>query len=163
GTVLEGAPPPIFVNGVRCGDTPAPKPACANGIDDDNDGQTDAVENGGPDPDPGCSGATDASEDSEQVFPQSCTRGAGFFAGDQGLQARLRAGSDDIAELPADELARARDDARRSWIERDLPRAGRGPLDDGAADLAGWTPVHFAETPEGPVVEWCDLRGMPGD
>jgi hypothetical protein len=48
-----------------------PKPACANGRDDDGDGLVDARENGA-DPDPGCSGAADTTENSEVALPAGC-------------------------------------------------------------------------------------------
>jgi hypothetical protein len=53
----------------RCGQA---APACANGHDDDGDGMADAREFG-TDPDPGCSGTSDASEDSEVGLPAGCT------------------------------------------------------------------------------------------
>lgn len=53
---------------VGCG---APRPACANGRDDDGDGLVDARENG-TDPDPGCSGPADTTENSEVALPAGC-------------------------------------------------------------------------------------------
>jgi len=49
----------------------APQPACANGRDDDGDGLVDARENGA-DPDPGCSGPADTTENSEVALPAGC-------------------------------------------------------------------------------------------
>jgi hypothetical protein len=55
----------------RCG---TPTPACSNGADDDGDGAADARDaTGAADPDPGCSGPADTSEDSEVALPAGCT------------------------------------------------------------------------------------------
>ena len=55
----------------RCG---TPKPACSNGTDDDGDTMADARDAAGAtDPDPGCSGPADTSEDSEVGLPAGCT------------------------------------------------------------------------------------------
>ena len=55
----------------RCG---TPKPACSNGTDDDGDTMADARDvAGATDPDPGCSGPADTSEDSEVGLPAGCT------------------------------------------------------------------------------------------
>jgi hypothetical protein len=59
----------------------APKPACANGADDDGDGLIDARENGS-DPDPGCSGPADTTENSEVAPPAGCTVELTVFNGD---------------------------------------------------------------------------------
>jgi hypothetical protein len=59
----------------------APKPACANGADDDGDGMVDARGNGA-DPDPGCSGPSDTSESSEAALPAGCTVELSVFNGD---------------------------------------------------------------------------------
>jgi hypothetical protein len=56
-------------------------PACSNGADDDGDGMADARE-AGTDPDPGCSGPADASEDSEVGLPAGCEVGGGNAGGD---------------------------------------------------------------------------------
>jgi hypothetical protein len=85
---------------------------------------------------------------------------------DPALQARLRAqpawdAFAQVAGLPEGELEAARQAARRDWVERELPGRATGPLDD--IDVEGFTPVHFADTPGGPIVEWCDLRGLDGD
>ncbi len=53
---------------VGCG---APQPACANGRDDDGDQLADARESSA-DPDPGCSGPADTTEDSEVALPAGC-------------------------------------------------------------------------------------------
>ncbi len=51
----------------------APATACANGLDDDGDGQTDAWAGAGrPDADPGCDGDDDTSEDGEVATPAGC-------------------------------------------------------------------------------------------
>jgi hypothetical protein len=59
--------------------TPPPAagtPQCANGKDDDGDGQADALAtSSAPFFDPGCSGASDASEDSEKTLPAACSPG----------------------------------------------------------------------------------------
>jgi hypothetical protein len=62
----------------RCGQA---APACSNGVDDDSDGMADAREFG-VDPDPGCSGTSDTSEDSEVALPAGCTIGGGNLGGD---------------------------------------------------------------------------------
>ncbi len=61
----------------RCGEA---APACSNGADDDGDGMADArdtVPTHPADPDPGCSGPADASEDSEVALPAGCTVAGG--------------------------------------------------------------------------------------
>jgi hypothetical protein len=63
----------------RCGET---APACSNGKDDDGDGIADAREFG-TDPDPGCSGPDDASEDTEVGLPAGCDITGGPVNGDQ--------------------------------------------------------------------------------
>jgi hypothetical protein len=61
----------------------AVKPACGNGRDDDGDGTADARDAAGAtDPDPGCSGPNDTSEDSEQPLPATCDIGLGTFGED---------------------------------------------------------------------------------
>ena len=51
----------------------APQAQCANGIDDDGDGRVDAREKTGvTNPDPGCNGAADTSENSEIAIPAAC-------------------------------------------------------------------------------------------
>jgi hypothetical protein len=50
-------------------------PQCSNGKDDDNDGQTDALGGAAPLFDPGCTSASDTSEDSEKPLPAACTDG----------------------------------------------------------------------------------------
>jgi hypothetical protein len=62
----------------RCGQA---APACSNGVDDDGDGMADAREFG-TDPDPGCTGTTDGSEDSEVALPEGCVIGGGNLGGD---------------------------------------------------------------------------------
>jgi hypothetical protein len=62
----------------RCGQA---APACSNGRDDDGDGMADAREFG-VDPDPGCSGTNDGSEDSEVGLPAGCTVGGGTVGED---------------------------------------------------------------------------------
>jgi hypothetical protein len=65
----------------RCGTT---KPACSNGADDDSDGMTDARDaTGATDPDPGCSGPADTSEDSEVGLPAGCTIDLATFDNDE--------------------------------------------------------------------------------
>ncbi|WP_445152604.1 hypothetical protein [Baekduia sp. Peel2402] len=69
--------PPVPPGGI----TPPPSPgdgapACANGKDDDGDGQVDALGKGAPLFDPGCSSPTDTTEDSEKPLPAACTDGA---------------------------------------------------------------------------------------
>ena len=65
----------------RCG---TPKPACSNGTDDDGDTLADARDAAGAtDPDPGCSGPADTSEDSEVGLPAGCTIELATFNGDE--------------------------------------------------------------------------------
>jgi hypothetical protein len=55
---------------------------CANGRDDDGDGQVDARQTpGATDPDPGCTDASDDSEGSEVDIPASCNVSAGLIDG----------------------------------------------------------------------------------
>ena len=55
----------------RCGTA---MPACSNGADDDGDAMADARDTtGATDPDPGCSGPADTSEDSEVALPAGCS------------------------------------------------------------------------------------------
>jgi hypothetical protein len=50
-----------------------PKAQCANGVDDDGDGRVDARDKAGTaNPDPGCSGVADTSENSEIAVPAAC-------------------------------------------------------------------------------------------
>ena len=55
--------------------------ACANGADDDNDGQTDLE-------DPGCADGNDPSEDSEVTVPAACSENSGVGMGDDPTVAR---------------------------------------------------------------------------
>ncbi len=51
----------------------AVKPQCADGIDDDGDGMTDARDGAGAtDPDPGCTGPADTTEGSDGAPPEGC-------------------------------------------------------------------------------------------
>lgn len=66
----------------RCGQA---APACSNGTDDDGDGVADArdaVPTHPTDPDPGCSGPADESEDSEVGLPAGCSVGGGNLNSD---------------------------------------------------------------------------------
>jgi hypothetical protein len=70
----SGGPPP-----------PPPVAACANGKDDDGDGMTDSRNAAGTtDPDPGCTGTADTSENSETPTPPTCDIQLMFF--DEGLR-----------------------------------------------------------------------------
>jgi hypothetical protein len=60
---------PVFDGEKVCEGPPPGDKACNNGVDDDHDGQVDLAGLPGAGPDPGCSSATDASEDSEVAFP----------------------------------------------------------------------------------------------
>jgi hypothetical protein len=76
----------------------AVKPACGNGRDDDGDGTADARDAAGAtDPDPGCSGPNDTSEDSEQPLPDTCDIGLGTFDEDITFQGISVAGCGTIA------------------------------------------------------------------
>jgi len=87
GSVIEGAPPRVFIGGQECpagggggGGTGAP--ACSNGVDDDGDGQVDYAPSDSSVPDPGCSSAGDTSEDSEGQFADAhCQASTGFLEG----------------------------------------------------------------------------------
>lgn len=71
----------------RCGQA---APACSNGTDDDGDGVADArdaVPTHPTDPDPGCSGPADESEDSEVGLPAGCSVGGGNLNSDPRLPA----------------------------------------------------------------------------
>ena len=79
GVVLP-APAPSGVVKPNPTATPAPGggtgKVCGNGVDDDNDGQTDLD-------DPGCADANDAAETGEVAVSQDClSNGSGVFAGD---------------------------------------------------------------------------------
>lgn len=70
------------IQGCTGGGTP-PKAQCANGVDDDGDGQVDARQQpAATDPDPGCSGTADTTENSEIAPPGGCDVGIGTFGGD---------------------------------------------------------------------------------
>jgi hypothetical protein len=77
----------------RCGQA---APACSNGRDDDGDGTADARELG-VDPDPGCSGAADGSEDSEVALPAGCTVGGGHVSDDPRFPAVSVSGCGSVA------------------------------------------------------------------
>jgi hypothetical protein len=59
----------------------APPPACSNGRDDDGDSLTDARDVG-TDPDPGCSGTDDTTENSEVALPAGCVAELTVFNAD---------------------------------------------------------------------------------
>ena len=66
------------------GPTEPPEPLCSNGVDDDNDGQTDAPgAAGATDPDPGCTNAADQTENSEVALTDGCDVQMGFTGNDQ--------------------------------------------------------------------------------
>jgi hypothetical protein len=68
----------------NCKTLPAPAPKCDNGKDDDGDGMIDSRDAAGTtDPDPGCSGIDDTSENSETPTPASCEVQVGIFGGDK--------------------------------------------------------------------------------
>jgi hypothetical protein len=76
-----------------CKTGPAPKPACSNGKDDDGDGMIDARDAAGvTDPDPGCSGPGDRSEDSEVPTPATCDVQIGLFDGNPRLPGLIAEG-----------------------------------------------------------------------
>jgi hypothetical protein len=67
----------------NCKTLPPAPPKCANGKDDDGDGMVDAQAFGAAgDPDPGCSDASDMSEDSEIAAPESCEIAIGVWDND---------------------------------------------------------------------------------
>ena len=59
-------------------------PECANGIDDDGDGQTDARGPGVANPDPGCYGSDDDWEVGETAVSDDCRNSSGVFGGANG-------------------------------------------------------------------------------
>jgi hypothetical protein len=68
----------------NCKTLPAPPPKCSNGKDDDGDGMIDSRDAAGTtDPDPGCGGPTDTTENSEIKTPDSCELTVGIFGGDK--------------------------------------------------------------------------------
>lgn len=87
GATLAGAPAPVGggpssgggSNGGGSNGGPSngggSTPACANGKDDDADGQVDALGKGAAFFDPGCKDANDTSEDSEKATPRACGLG----------------------------------------------------------------------------------------
>ena len=67
----------------NCGLIPV-TPECSNGSDDDGDGMTDARDAAGAtDPDPGCSGPNDTTENSDGDVLEGCEFEAGPVQGDQ--------------------------------------------------------------------------------
>jgi hypothetical protein len=96
GSVIEGAPPKVFIGGQQCPDNGGggggagggggggnPPPACSDGIDNDGDGQVDYTPTATTVPDPGCSSPTDNSEDSEGQFNDAhCQARTGFLDSD---------------------------------------------------------------------------------
>jgi hypothetical protein len=56
--------------------------ACANGIDDDHDGQVDAASERRLRPDPGCMNANDSTETGELPVPAACAASSGVGVGD---------------------------------------------------------------------------------
>ena len=68
----------------NCETLPPPAPKCNNGKDDDGDGLVDSRDSAGTtDPDPGCSGVADTTENSEMPTPASCEVQVGLFGGDK--------------------------------------------------------------------------------
>jgi hypothetical protein len=77
----------------NCKDLPAPAPQCRNGKDDDGDGLVDSRDAAGTtDPDPGCGGVDDATENSEVAIPDSCDVQVGYFGGDKSFTGLLTSG-----------------------------------------------------------------------
>ena len=77
----------------NCETLPPPAPQCANGKDDDGDGLVDSRDSAGTtDPDPGCSGVADTTENSEVPTPASCEVQVGFFGGDKTFAGLLASG-----------------------------------------------------------------------
>jgi hypothetical protein len=66
---------------VNCGLLPV-APECSNGKDDDGDGMADA-RSGSTDPDPGCSGPDDTTENSDGDLMEDCDLSAGPIQGNQ--------------------------------------------------------------------------------
>ena len=82
----------------NCKQLPMPKPKCANGKDDDGDGMIDSRDAAGTtDPDPGCTSATDTSENSETEIPEWCDVRVGAVQGDKRLVAMSAEGCGVIA------------------------------------------------------------------
>ena len=77
----------------NCKTLPPPAPKCDNGKDDDGDGLVDSRDSAGTtDPDPGCSGIADTTEDSEVPTPDSCQVRVGYFGDDKSVTGLLTSG-----------------------------------------------------------------------
>jgi hypothetical protein len=72
---------------------PGPSNQCANGIDDDNDGQVDAASERRLRPDPGCMNANDGTETGEVAVPAACAASSGAGVGAE--PSRLNVGIND--------------------------------------------------------------------
>ena len=77
----------------NCETLPPPAPQCSNGKDDDGDGLVDSRDSAGTtEPDPGCGGVADTSENSEIPTPESCRVQVGFFGTDKTFTGLLTSG-----------------------------------------------------------------------
>ena len=77
----------------NCKNLPAPPPQCRNGKDDDGDGLIDSRDAAATtDPDPGCNGVDDTSENSEIPTPDSCQVQVGYFGDDKSFTGLLTSG-----------------------------------------------------------------------
>jgi hypothetical protein len=86
--------------------TPPPAPGgggsanqCANGVDDDGDGQIDAAGERALRPDPGCMNANDPSEAGEVPVPAGCNAGAGVGDEPSRLNVGINAGCGSFTEV----------------------------------------------------------------
>jgi hypothetical protein len=76
-----------------CKTLPPPAPKCGNGKDDDGDGLIDSRDAAGTtDPDPGCGGVGDTTENSEVPTPDTCDVQVGLFGGDARLPGLIAEG-----------------------------------------------------------------------
>jgi hypothetical protein len=90
---LTGPPIELQEPVQNCKTLPPPAPKCDNGKDDDGDGLVDSRDSAGTtDPDPGCSGVTDTTENSEVPTPESCQVQIGYFGGDTSVTGLLTSG-----------------------------------------------------------------------
>ena len=72
----------------NCKTLPPPAAKCANGKDDDGDGMIDSRDVAGvTDPDPGCTGPADTTENSEAPAPATCEVGFGLLNADKRFRA----------------------------------------------------------------------------
>jgi hypothetical protein len=80
---LDGQVTELQTPVMNCKTLPPPAPKCNNNKDDDGDGLVDSRDSATTtDPDPGCSGPTDTTENSETPTPETCDVRVGIFGED---------------------------------------------------------------------------------